>query len=376
MSISQNEIKARASHLGFSFVGFTPAVQTPHFPQYVDFVANHTMGDLAFLSQSYVNKGREDPTSLLENAKSVIVLGVCYPSFNSQIGHNNTDGIISAYAVLPDYHKIIKEKAIALMKEIEQISTARIDWRIFIDSGPMMEKDMAFAAGLGGIGKHSLCIHPDFGSFFFICCILTNLDITQMRTIPVKDLCGNCTLCEQACPTQCIDDHHIDVTRCISYLTTGHKGIIPRDRRSQLGLHVFGCDVCQTVCPYNKSSITPENGYYFHTPHAIPASLKISEELNHTPHTFKEKYNGTPILKIGFERYLRNIIIAAGNSMDVGCVPALKRLISHDSDLVGIHAVWAYNQLSDINLNRYLRNLLDTEISELVAAEIRALVSE
>lgn len=377
MTISQSEIEARAKRLGFSFVGFSLATQTPNFPQYLDFISNHEISDLSFLSQEYVIKGRQIPASLVENAKSVIVLGVCYTSKNSpQEQTANVRGTISAYAVLPDYHKLIEGKATTLMKGLEQTNNATINWRIFIDSGPVMEKDMAFAAGLGWIGKHTLCIHPDYGSFFFICCILTDLDLAELKRNPIQDLCGICTECERACPTGCIDAHHIELTRCISYLTTVHHGIIPRDLRSHLGTHVFGCDVCQTVCPHNKTTAIPENGYFFHVPNVASAVLNLPDELNHTPQTFKENYFGTPVLRIGFERYLRNAIIAAGNSVDSRCVPALKRLVFHNSDLIAIHAVWALSKFADRNLKNFLIDLLESEISEPVADEIRALVTD
>lgn len=374
MTISQDEIKARAGRLGFSFIGCAPAEQTPHFSQYVNFISNHSLGDLSFLSKSYVITGRENPITLLNDAKSVIVLGSCYPSGPSQLDQDgNTNGAISAYGVLPDYHELVREKAATLMMEFEQSSSSSIHWRVFIDSGPMMEKDMAYAAGLGWIGKHSLCIHPDYGSYFFICCILTDAELGQISPIPVKDLCGECNLCEQACPTGCIHDHQVDATQCVSYLTIEHKGIIPRNLRGLIGNHIFGCDVCQSVCPHNQATSKPENGLFFNLPDVVPASLNLSDELNHTPDTFKEKFIGTPTLRIGIERYLRNVIIAAGNSRDAHSVPALKRLVSHDSDLVAIHAAWALCMFSDRKLNHYLCEILDTEVSELVAAEIRDL---
>jgi len=375
MTISQDEIKARAIRLGFSFIGFTPAEQTPHFSQYVDFISNHALGDLVFLSKPYVITGRENPATLLDNAKTIIILGVCYPSINkNRRQYKNTDGAISSYAVLPDYHNLLREKATALMKELELSADTAIHWRIFIDSGPMMEKDMAYAAGLGWIGKNAVCIHPDYGSFFFICCVLTDLGLKQNKIAPVRDLCGDCELCVQACPTGCINDHQIDVTRCISYLTTEHNGIIPRNLRSQIGNHIFGCDICQSDCPHNQANAKPENGLIFHINHLVPTSLCLPDELNHTPESFKNYFRGTSILRIGVERYLRNVIIAAGNSRNARCVPALKRLVSHHSDLVAIHAAWALSMFSDRNLNRYLIRMIDTEISELTANEIRALV--
>ena len=374
MALNKDVIKARAESHGFSFVGFTEAKATPHLNAYLKHIRDFEHSDLAFLSRSYVVNGRRDPTCLMDNASTVIVLGVCYPPPQT----NNkkkmiANGTIAAYAVMPDYHDVIREKATLVVHSLQKECTTTFKTRIFIDSGPMMEKDMAYSAGLGWIGKNTLCIHPKYGSFFFICCILTDLNLDADDFFN-EDLCGDCQKCEIACPTNCIHDHRIDVMRCISYLTAEHRGVIPHAMRKQIGNRIFGCDICQSVCPRNVNTKKPENGYFFHINPKLKSQPDLCEQLKHTPVSFKEYFSGTPILRIGYERYVRNIVVAAGNSGNDEYIPLLKRLVTSSSELISLHAAWALTNFEDNNTRDFLLGLLNTNINKELKKEISELV--
>jgi len=378
MKITQDEIEARALRLGFSFIGFTRADQSPHFHQYREIIARQSLGDLNFLKQPYVIQGRKHPASLLTGAKSVIMLGTKYPPPppQSKAEKAKPHGTISAYAAVPDYHQVIREKASQLMEQLQQDFLPDVHWRIFIDSGPMLEKDMVFSTGLCSIGKNSLCIHPEHGSYFFICCILTDLELKIDQSSTLQDLCGDCKQCVNACPTGCIINHTIGITRCIAYLTIEHKGIIPRDLRSKIGNLIYGCDVCQSVCPYNKHPGIKYNGFFFNIDPVLSLHLDLNEEIVQTPEIFNKKFGTTPIQRIGYERYIRNIIIVAGNTRDTRCIPALQRLATHPNDLFSIHAIWSLHQFSEKNIKTFLFSLFELDISNQAAIELRTLLEE
>jgi len=340
-------IKAKAKALGFSFVGFTEVQQSPHFPNYLKWLERKQYGHLEFLNKHYVIESRRKPEQLLKDAKSIIVLGVKYspPPKRKQSDSSNNEGIIASFAQYEDYHHVIKNKAIELMESVNSKRSKIINYRVFIDSGPLMEKDLAYAAGLGWIGKNSLFIHPKLGSFTLLCCVIVDKDLSA-KPLLSDDLCKNCHLCIQACPTQCIaGDHTIDASRCISYLTIEHKKIIPRDIRPLIRNHVFGCDICQDVCPYNIKVTEKQSELFFNLKKKDFHPLDLLKELHLTTDTFKQKYIGTPILRVSYERNLRNVIIAAGNSRNQKFIKPLKELLTNDSEIIRAHAAWALGMI-------------------------------
>ena len=373
MLYRSDDIKAKAERLGFSFAGVTRAEQTPHFINYLDEISRQDLADLSFLGLPYVIEGRRNPANLLHGAKSVIVLGASYPPSPSNHFADTDDvaATIAGYAILPDYHKILKEKAKEFVAELQADTAQEIHARIFIDSGPLMEKDMAFKAGVVWIGKHSLAIHPQFGSNFFIACLLTDLDIFWGNEGTVQDLCGSCQKCVLACPTSCINDHVITLSRCVSYLTIEHKGAIPRDLRQKIGTRIFGCDTCQNVCPCNSAPLQPQNGYFFAPEPSVPQPLDLVAALALDESSFQEKFSSTPIFRIGYERFMRNAAIAAGNSHNSACIPALKHVLQLGTDLINIHAIWALGQFPDKETRQFLLDYLQTGTSTACAEEIR-----
>ena len=324
-------IKAEVASLGFSFAGFAKAKQPPHFRNYEIWLAKNHHGEMHYLAEPYVKHARENPLILLEQAKSVIVFGLFYsPSrqklFN-KLQQKTTVGLIAAYAQYNDYHKILKDNATLLMSNIKKKIGRDVKYKIFVDSGTLMEKDFSYMAGLGWIGRNSLLITPDYGSFCFIGCILTDLELPTQEPL-TRDLCGDCMKCIQACPTQCIQTNHsIDARKCIAYLTIEHKGIIPREYRALIGNRIFGCDICQNVCPLNAnkeplSSSTPQ-GFN----RMIAGEVDLVKEIQLNPKKYQKKYEKTPIIRVTYENYRRNLIITMGNSRNSRCIEPLKIIL-------------------------------------------------
>jgi len=371
MTSEKNEIRARANNLGFSFTGFTEVQQSPHFEDYLEWLEREQFGNLEFLNTHYVIGSRREPGHLLKNAKSIVVLGVRYgPLLKKDQSESPDSGIIATYAQYEDYHYVVKNKAVELMESINSERSEKINYRIFIDSGPLMEKDFAYAAGLGWIGKNSLLIHPELGSFTFLCCIIVDRNLKETTQLN-NDLCENCHLCEQACPAQCIlGDHTINASQCISYLTIEHKGVIPRNLRSLIGNRVFGCDICQDVCPYNTRVTENQSKIFFNLKKKDYHPLDLLKEMSLTDKTFKEKYMNTPILRVPYERHLRNIIITSGNSRNRKFIKPLKELLASDSETIRIHAAWALGKIGLEECFLILRSYLALENNGLVKDEI------
>lgn len=364
-------IRAKAKDLGFNIASITNIRQTPHFENYLEWLDKKQYGQLDFLHKDYVVESRRNPRQLLENAQSMIVLGVNYgPLSNQEQELPKKCGRIAFFAQFEDYHMIIKSKAIELMGSINKDRPKKINYKIFIDSGPLMEKDFAFAAGLGWIGNNSLLIHPVFGSFSFLCCIITN-EIVEEILIQREDLCKDCQLCLQACPTHCISgDHTINASQCISYLTIEHKGLIPRDLRNLIGEWVFGCDVCQSVCPRNINVPIPQSKLFFGAERKLYSNLDLFEEMTLSETTFSKKYENTPILRASFEQFQRNLINAAGNSRDKGFIDSLGNFITCSSEILRAQAAWALGKIAGDNCSQILKTQLQIEKSDVVKREI------
>lgn len=365
------KIKAKAKNLGFNFASITNVEQTPHYKTFLKWLDKNQFGQLGFLHNEYVVESRRDPKHLLENAQSMIVLGVNYgPLSNEENIGSLRHGKIASYAQFKDYHVTIKSKAIEFMNSINNDRSKKINYKIFIDSGPLMEKDFAFAAGLGWIGKNSLLIHPVFGSFTFLCCIITN-EMVEEIPILYEDLCRDCQLCMQACPTHCISgDHTINASRCISYLTIEFKGLIPQDLRSQIGEWVFGCDICQGVCPYNLNVPIPQSKLFFGSKRKFDSNLDLFEEMALSETTFSKKYKNTPILRASFEQFQRNIINAVGNSREKGYIDLLSNFVSSGSEILRAQAAWALGEIDCNICSQILKTQLKKENSDIVKREI------
>jgi epoxyqueuosine reductase len=299
---------------------------------------------------------RGDPRKLWPEVRSIILLGMNYGPGGDPLATlaQKSAGNISVYARNRDYHDLVKGKlkqvAGFLLTKAKKAGVSG-DVKVFVDTAPVMEKPLAAAAGIGWQGKHTNLVSRDFGSWLFLGSIFTTLELPADGA--EIDHCGSCRLCLDACPTGALDaPYHIDARACISYLTIEAKGQIPLDFREKIGNRIYGCDDCLAVCPWNKfAQISREAKFLARADLVAPplAKLATMQEAE-----FRAFFSGNPIKRIGFPRFLRNVLVAIGNSGDASLAPLAEARLDHDSSLVRGMAVWALARLSS---REYFLNL-------------------
>src|ERR1700676_5346024 len=331
--------EARA--LGFDAVGVTdPAAIADagkHFREFLDAGAH---GDMDWLAAN--PERRADPRVLWANVRSVIMLGVNYgPDENPlAILESRTRGAISVYAQGDDYHDLIKKRLKALARWL--VATSGGEVKVFVDTAAVMEKPLAQAAGLGWQGKPTNLVSREFGSWLFLGAIFTTTDLP--RDEADTDHCGSCRACLDICPTAAFPaPYKLDARRCISYLTIENKGPIPHEFRKAIGNRIYGCDDCLAVCPWNKFAHTGREAKLAARDELRAASLTDLVRLDDT--AFRALFAKSPVKRIGRDRFIRNVLIAIGNSNDASLAPEAERLLDDASPLVRGAAVWALSQL-------------------------------
>ncbi len=338
-------IKAEAQRLGFSLTGVTTPDPPPHAAFYARWLADGRHGSMGYLAEARARARRADPRLILPECRSILVLGIPYDSPSSLEDKPGTRGKVAAYAWGEDYHLALAGKLSALVTFIETAAGRPVPNRWYTDTGPVLERDLAQRAGLGWIGKNSCLIHPKKGSYFLLAEILLGLELEPDLPF-TTDHCGSCTRCLDACPTGCIlPDRSLDARRCISYLTIELKDEIPIDLRDKTGDWVFGCDICQQVCPWNR--FAAKNGDPAFAPRRGVPQPDLIEELSLTPETFNRKFKNSPVKRAKRRGYLRNVAVALGNSGDPAAIPALERALDDPEPLVREHAAWALKKLKD-----------------------------
>jgi epoxyqueuosine reductase len=315
---------------------------------------------------------RVDPRALMAKARSVVMLGLNYgPGGDALAALERPDaGAISVYARHRDYHDVLKGK----LKQLAAFLVAaarpeRADVKVFVDTAPLMEKPLAAAAGLGWQGKHTNLVSREFGSWLFLGAILTDLDLPTDP--PEADHCGQCRACLDACPTRAFPaPYRLDARRCISYLTIEHQGPIPRELRSAMGNRIYGCDDCLAVCPWNKfASVGREAKLAARADLSAPP---LAELARLDDASFRALFAGGPIKRVGRERFLRNVMIAIGNSNDRALADAAIDLLDDESPLVRGAAIWAVARLtSPRQFSRYAATGLRKERDSTVIEEWR-----
>lgn len=335
-------IKAWAKELGFDAVAFAKAsLPEPHGEQLDEFLADERYGDMEWMATHAAR--RRDPQSLWENAKSAIILGHNYaPDYNPLDKLSETDnGLVSCYALGKDYHDVIKKRLKRLASKIAEETGAEV--KVFVDTAPLMEKPLAAQTDIGWQGKHTCVVSREYGSWLFLGEILTSLELPA--STPEKDHCGNCTRCLDICPTQAFDSAgRIDARKCISYLTIEHKGHIDSQYRKAMGNRIYGCDDCLAVCPWNKFAQTSHEAAY-HARDDLPTP-PLAELLTLDDAAFRERFARSPVKRIKRDRFMRNTLIAAGNSGNRDLLPKVTPLLTDESPLVRAMAVWALRELA------------------------------
>jgi epoxyqueuosine reductase len=339
----KESLTGEARALGFDCVGVTdPAAITDagkHFREFLDAGAH---GDMDWLAAN--PERRADPRVLWGGVRSVIMLGVNYGPDENPLAvlESRTRGAISVYAQGDDYHDLIKKRLKALARWLVAASGCEV--KVFVDTAAVMEKPLAQAAGLGWQGKHTNLVSREFGSWLFLGAIFTTLDLP--RDGADIDHCGSCQACLDICPTSAFPaPYKLDARRCISYLTIESKGAIPHEFRKAIGNRIYGCDDCLAVCPWNKFAQQGREIKLAARDELRAPTLADLAGLDDAG--FRARFTKSPVKRIGRDRFIRNVLIAIGNSNDGALAIAAERLIEDDSPLVRGAAVWALSQLLD-----------------------------
>lgn len=305
-----HQVKAMAKDAGFAAMGVAPAGAVPGANTYLEWVRQGCHAEMAYMTRNVPL--RLEPARLMPGARSVICLAYAIPSGAAK------EAAVARYAQGRDYHKVLKQKCIALMDALRRIAPD-FDGRAFVDSGPVMERSLAAAAGLGWIGRNGCLIVPGLGSHVLLCEIICNLPLVADQAI--QGSCGECGRCVQACPTQAIlPGGMVDARRCVSYLTIEHQGQIDPQLWPEMGLRLFGCDACQEACPHNAQCGTQVP--------MVEVAAALAAVLSWTESDWDAATRGRALRRASLEMFLRNAVIAAGNSGRSELLQPLRKLLA------------------------------------------------
>ncbi|MEE8438053.1 MAG: tRNA epoxyqueuosine(34) reductase QueG, partial [Micropepsaceae bacterium] len=336
-SALKDAIRARAKEKGFDSVGFAkPRLPLNAADDLEQFLDQGLHGDMAWMAANA--ERRADPKQLWDAARSVITLGVNYAPKHDPMEALNSrgHGTISVYAQGADYHDVLKRNLKRVASWIAAAHSAEV--KIFVDTAPIMEKPIAHASGIGWQGKHTNLVSREFGSWLFLGSIFTTLELEPDQ--PEEDHCGNCRDCLDICPTKAFQaPYRLDARRCISYLTIEHKGHIATEFREPIGNRIYGCDDCLSVCPWNKFAQDAKEISFAPRPELTHPKLSDLAMLDDA--AFRTLFRRSPVKRIGRDRFVRNVLIAIGNSQDGALAKCAEELLTDDSPLVRAMAVWA-----------------------------------
>jgi epoxyqueuosine reductase len=334
-------IRQRTLELGFDDCRFTSAAAPASAEQFQEWIADKKFGEMAWLERNA--EKRVEPQKVLAEAKSVICLAASYEISNrkSQITDPKS-GVVARYAQFDDYHEVLAERLKALTHFIDLVAgrTVRSLW--YVDTGPLLERDLAQRAGIGFAGKHTNLISRKLGNWIFLSEIITTLELEA--DAPEKNHCGKCSRCIEACPTQAITaPFQLDARKCISYLTIELKGSIPIEFRKAIGNRIYGCDDCLAVCPWNRFAregnlMKPHARKELEQPDLI-GLLSLDDK------SFKSRFTGSPILRTKRRGFLRNVCVALGNVGNESALPALEKSARDSEPLISEHARWAISEI-------------------------------
>jgi epoxyqueuosine reductase len=366
----KTRIAAKAREAGFDAVGFTRADARPDLPARLSrWLELRRQGDMGWMEETAAR--RSDPLTLWPEAKSVIMLAMNYgPAENPLPRLEERDrAVFSVYAQNRDYHDLVKKRLKRVARWLAE--EASVEVKVFVDTAPVMEKPFAEAAGLGWQGKHTNLVSSELGSWFFLGAIFTTQALEP--DTPHEDRCGSCRACQDVCPTNAFPQaYELDATRCISYLTIEHKGHIPRAFRRPMGNRIYGCDDCLAVCPWNKFARQARETA-FHPREDLVSPL-LADLVTLDDAAFRARFSGSPVKRIGRDRFIRKVLIAVGNAGDPALAIHARRLLSDASPLVRAMAVWALGELLTAEeMTALAEEHLPSEEDEDVRAEWRSL---
>ncbi|MCC5956340.1 MAG: tRNA epoxyqueuosine(34) reductase QueG [Natronohydrobacter sp.] len=340
----KSALVTQARGLGFDACAITRPDAIPQAPERLAaFVAEGRHGQMGWMEERMAWRG--DPQVLWPEARSIIMLAESYTP-----EHNPLDllalrdrGVISAYALGRDYHDVVKKRLKALGRWL--IGQAGGEIKVFVDTAPVMEKPLAAAAGLGWQGKHTNLLSRDLGNWFFLGAIFTTLELPP--DAPARENCGSCRACLDICPTEAFPaPFQLDARRCISYLTIEHHGTVPLELRAKMGNRIYGCDDCLAVCPWNKFAVEAREVKYAARDGMVAPDLAELAKLDDAG--FRTRFSGSPIKRIGRNRFVRNVLYAIGNSGDARLGEVAQGLTQDPDAVVAEAAIWAVSQLDRV----------------------------
>ncbi|PAW83921.1 MAG: tRNA epoxyqueuosine(34) reductase QueG [Pedosphaera sp. Tous-C6FEB] len=342
-------IRQRARELGFDDCRFTRATPPDHTAEFLNWIATGQHGEMGYLARN-AHK-RVEPEQVLAEARSVISLAVSYAGPGAAVGEGTPHsergplktGTVARYARFADYHDVLAAPLKQLTEAVNQLGGTATRSLWYVDTGPLLERDLAQRAGLGFAGKHTNLISRRLGNWFFLAEIITTLELAPDEA--EKNRCGSCTRCLTACPTQAITaPFQLDARRCISYLTIELKGAIPVEFRPAIGNRIYGCDDCLAACPWNKFAQT--GSLLREHARGELAQPDLIELLALDDAGFKQRFAGTPMLRTKRRGLLRNVCVALGNVGDATALPHLERAASDPEPLIAEHARWAIERIT------------------------------
>ena len=344
MTVEQ-EIRAKAKELGFVACGFARADAAPQAgDELMRWLGEGRHGEMGWMEERASQ--RAAPQGLWPEARSVIALAMSYAPAIDPLGLAGAKdrGRISAYAQGGDYHKTVKKGLKALGRWLAERFGGEL--KVFVDTAPVMEKPLAAAAGIGWQGKHTNVLSREHGNWLFLGIIYTSLELEPDAPADAGMHCGSCSACIAACPTGAITGpHRIDARKCISYLTIEHHGPIPIEHREAIGNRIYGCDDCLAVCPWNRFADAAAANRAF-LPRAELAAPRLADLLKLDDAGFREMFAGSPIKRIGRDRFIRNCLVAAGNSQEESLAGNVRPLIDDPDPVVADAARWALDRLA------------------------------
>ena len=367
-------VKECALAHGFDVAAVAPPGLGQAHGRYLEWIERGYAGEMSYLSRNPYVRG--DLRRLWPETRAALVVAMCYRP-EQETPHAEGQGKIARYAHGGDYHKFMKKRLIRVLRDLKSIDPG-IEGRSYVDTGPLLERDLAVMAGLGWKGKNSLLLSRKLGSYFFLGCLLLNraLEVDAPFT---DEHCGTCTRCIDDCPTDAIvAPGVVDARRCISYLTIELRGPIPRELRAPVGAHVFGCDICQEVCPWNDDAPTAREPRF--APRPAARNPQLLDFLAMSEIGFQKAFRGTPIMRARYGGFLRNVIVAIGNTGGAESMAPLARALDHREPLARGHAAWALarvgKRIRDERARLALEARLEVERDAWVREEIELALGE
>ncbi len=345
MPAAKDAVKAIARELGFDATGVASAADPwPAAARLREFVALERHGDMAWMETTLDR--RAHPTAMWPDARTAVMVGLNYGPDRDPMAAlaRRGEGIISVYARGGDYHDLIKKRLKQLAGRVAEIT--RGDVKVFVDTAPLMEKPLAERAGVGWQGKHTNLVSREFGSWLFLGAVLTSAELPPDP--PESDHCGACRRCLDVCPTDAFPNpYELDSRRCLSYLTIEHAGPIPREFRAAMGNRVYGCDDCLAVCPWNKFAAAAREHALQPRPELTAPALADLVDLDDAG--FRQVFAGSAVKRVGRDRFVRNVLIAIGNSGDASLLAAAEDRLDDAAPVVRGAAVWAFARLASVD---------------------------